>query len=544
MEHETNMTTNPDGHNHSWCPYFWLLGELFVVFLLLPGSSLSASDSELTPEYLASVETKLSDIRQAGRLELYDKLIYGKGDFLKVEGKSRRFLVVSLDKNGRYFARLFDLPDSQLKEAPIQKSLYFTGVCSKIELAEGRTIDVTVTYSLLTSTADRVYTMQAQGYVQRVEEAKKKNQVLLTKAEGETQSEAAPAQPVRSAATSPASAKSSGSASSLPVSDPRSKGGTGATDKQAGDEEEGEEPEGPRPHLIQRGSPRKESGPASSTSHAATRDSTMENIQVGSEQDNVVYRRPKTDSTPKEVASERAEPTINRSTVALPPSLEPTREVEGMILIPAGIVTLGSDDPNDAEKPVNRVMVEAFYLDRYEVTNLEYKQFCDATGHQYPHYWTGKVYPKGFEKYPVAEVSWQDALAYARWVGKRLPTEPEWERAAKGPNSTLYAYGNSYDPRKANTETGKLTSVGSYPPSGFGAFDLTGNAAEWTGSLFKPYPYKASDGREELGAAGPRVVRGGHSSSGIRGSRCLVRTGIPAEQSLQTVGFRCARSER
>jgi len=538
------MTTKPDGQNHSLRPHLWLLGELLLLFLLIPWSTLSASDSELTPEYLGSIEPKLSDPRQAGRLELFDKLIYGRGMFVKVEGKSRKYLVVSLDKNGRYFAKLFDLPDSQLKEVPVQRSLYFTGVCSKIELAEGGTIDVTVTYSLLTSTADRVYTMQAQGYAQRVEEAKKKNQALMTKTAGETQSVPAPPQSARSAPTSPPDTRSGGPSPSLQVSDAKNKSGTGAVPKQAGAEEEEEEPEGPRPHLIQRGSPQKESGPASSTSHAATRTSTMENVQVGSEDDNVVYRRPKTDSTPKEVASERAEPTINKSNVALSPSLQPTREVEGMVLIPAGVVTLGSDDPNDAEKPVNRVMVEAFYLDRYEVTNLEYKQFCDATGHSYPHYWTGKDFPKGLEKYPVAEVSWQDALAYARWVGKRLPTEPEWERAAKGPNSTVYAYGNSYDPRKANTGTGKITPVGSYAPNGFGAFDLTGNVAEWTGSLFKPYPYKTSDGREELGAAGPRVVRGGHSSSGIRGSRCLVRTGIPADQSSQTIGFRCARNER
>jgi formylglycine-generating enzyme required for sulfatase activity len=539
------MTTEPDGQNHFSCPHPWLLGGLFFVFSLqVPIFTLAATDRELTPQYLGSIESKLSDLRQAGQLDLYDKLIYGKGDFLKVEGKSRRYLVISLDKNGRFFARLFDLPDSQLKEAVIQRSLYFTGVCSKIEPAAGGTIDVTVTYSLLTSTADRVYTMQAQGYAQRVEEARKKNQALLTKADDAPQSGLAPPQSARSARTPPENAKSGGPTTSAPVPDTRNKGGTRTMAEQADNEEEAEEPEGARPRLVQRGSPPKESGPASSISPVATRTSTMESIQAGGEQDNVVYRRPKPDSTPKEVAGQRAEPVVNRSNVALSPSLQPSREVEEMVLIPSGFVTLGSDDPNDPERPVNRVMVEAFYLDQYEVTNLEYKQFCDATAHPVPRYWNGKVYPKGFEKYPVTEVSWQDALAYARWVGKRLPTEAEWERAAKGPNATLYSYGNTYDSGKANTETRKTTSVGSYAPNGFGAYDLTGNVAEWTGSLFKPYPYKASDGREELGMAGPRVVRGGYHSSGIRGSRCLVRTGIPADQSSQTVGFRCARNGR
>jgi formylglycine-generating enzyme required for sulfatase activity len=187
------------------------------------------------------------------------------------------------------------------------------------------------------------------------------------------------------------------------------------------------------------------------------------------------------------------------------------------------------------------VQIRAFYLDKYEVTNFEYKQFCDATGHPVPPYWKDKTYSPGLEKHPVTQVTWHDALAYSHWAGKRLPTEAEWERAAKGPNSTRYAYGNAYDPSKANTETKRPTPVGSYPSAGFGACDITGNVAEWTSSLYKRYPYKIADGREDSNLEGPRVVRGGHFSSGERNSRCLVRTEEGPDQRLPTIGFRCAR---
>ena len=130
---------------------------------------------------------------------------------------------------------------------------------------------------------------------------------------------------------------------------------------------------------------------------------------------------------------------------------------------------------------------------------------------------------------------------YAKWTGKRLPTEAEWERAGKGPNSYRYAYGNAYDPQKANTESKSTTPVGSYSVSEFGLYDMTGNVAEWTSSLFKPYPYKADDGREDPQASGPRVLRGGSNSSDERNARCLVRMEGPPDEGTPLVGFRCAR---
>ena len=541
------------------CGVFGLLGAAFLFLSIRPPFSILAAteaEKELTPAYLGSIESKLSDFRQASQLDLYDRLIYGNGDFVRVEGKSRRYLIVSLDSSGHYFARLFDVPDSQLREASTRRPVYFTGVCSKIESPSRGIVEVTVTYSLLTSTVDRIFTIQAQTYARRAEEARKKNQVLLARADGMPRPAAASPQSAPSAGTpqlqapssktSPADVpgKESQSTSSRPLPGTRGTGSVEMTPGQSDDDEEDQGPEGARPRLIRRGSPPKESQVPASTSPASTKAPAVESIQAGDEQDTVIYRRPKSSSPSKGLADERAEPTTNRSSISLSPALQSSQQDERMVLIPAGFVTMGSDDPNDSEKPVHRVKVESFYLDKYEVTNQEYKEFCDATGRLAPPHWIDKTYPKGLDKHPVTEVSWQDAAAYARWAGKRLPTEAEWERAAKGPNATRYAYGNTYDSTKANTETRKTTPVGSYPPAGFSAFDLTGNVAEWTSSLFKPYPYNASDGREEPGAAGPRVVRGGHHSSGVRDSRCLVRTGVPADRHVTTIGFRCARDAR
>jgi len=141
----------------------------------------------------------------------------------------------------------------------------------------------------------------------------------------------------------------------------------------------------------------------------------------------------------------------------------------------------------------------------------------------------------------VTQVSWADAAAYARWAGKRLPTEAEWERAAKGPNSYRYSYGNTFDAQKANSGTQKTSAVGSYPANEFGLFDMTGNVSEWTSSVYLPYPYSASDGREDPKAAGARTVRGGNHSSNAQGSRCLVRQKELPDHGSPLLGFRCAR---
>ena len=287
----------------------------------------------------------------------------------------------------------------------------------------------------------------------------------------------------------------------------------------------------------------------SSTTSTQESRSTGRVSQPASDDDVVIYRRrdgsrrPASSSSPSSVPSSRSEPESSDRPVLRrrPATTDEKKEVDGMMLVPEGSVTLGSDQPDDTEKPLHRVELKAFYIDKHEVTNEEYKQFCDATARTVPPYWTAKTFPKGLEKHPVVEVSWADAAAYARWAGKRLPTEAEWERAAKGPNSYRYAYGNAFDPQKANSGTQKTSAVGSYPANEFGLFDMTGNVSEWTSSLYLPYPYSESDGREDPKAAGARTVRGGNHSSNAQGARCLVRHQELPDHGSPLLGFRCAR---
>ena len=140
--------------------------------------------------------------------------------------------------------------------------------------------------------------------------------------------------------------------------------------------------------------------------------------------------------------------------------------------------------------PVHTVYVDAFYIDKYEVTNAQYKQFIDANPQwqkdrinrelhdgTYLALWSGNDYPAGRANYPVVYVSWYAAMAYAEWAAKRLPTEAEWEKAARGGlTGKKYPWGNDLDSSKANYNYNvrDMTLVGSYPPNGYGLHDMAG----------------------------------------------------------------------
>ena len=150
---------------------------------------------------------------------------------------------------------------------------------------------------------------------------------------------------------------------------------------------------------------------------------------------------------------------------------------------------MGSNDNTD-EKPIHTVYIDAFYIDKYEVTNAQYKAFVDAnaqwrkdqiptTYHNgtYLKHWNGNNYPNGKGDHPVTYVSWYGAMAYAKWVGKRLPTEAEWEKAARGGKSGLkYPWGNTISNTQANygNHVGDTTVVGNYAANGFGLYDMAG----------------------------------------------------------------------
>jgi iron(II)-dependent oxidoreductase len=231
---------------------------------------------------------------------------------------------------------------------------------------------------------------------------------------------------------------------------------------------------------------------------------------------------------------------------------EPRREhSQKLVLIPAGKFLMGHDSDGD-HSPVHKVRIDAFYLDAYEVTNAEYLEFCREKEHGLPQFWEIEEFHSGpeFPDHPVIGVSWVDAKKYAEWRGMRLPTEAEWEYAARGGlEGKLYAHGDDLDPTVARywdwgSETHeKSDPVGSYPPNGYGLYDMTGNVAEWVADVYVEDFYSTS---VEDNPRGPkkgkfRVVRGGGWHSGPSCVRVHFRAALSPGWVDFNVGFRCAR---
>ena len=175
-----------------------------------------------------------------------------------------------------------------------------------------------------------------------------------------------------------------------------------------------------------------------------------------------------------------------------------TADPNPMVLIPAGEFIMGSDERMPDEGPEHKVYLDSYWIDRYEVTNAQYKKFIDATGRHSPSHFQNRTYPVGKADHPVTEVTWYDAEAYCAWAGKRLPTDQEWEKAARGTDGRMFPWGNEFDVNKANTpqrwealkQEGDTMPVGSFPNgvSPYGVYDMSGNVWEWTSSWYKAYP--------------------------------------------------------
>ena len=242
-----------------------------------------------------------------------------------------------------------------------------------------------------------------------------------------------------------------------------------------------------------------------------------------------------------------------------------------VVLIPSGEFQMGdSDDTAEIdEHPVHTVHVDAFYIDKYEVTNAQYKKFVDANPQwqkgsilrkyhngNYLKFWQGNNYPPGKENHPVVWVSWYAAMAYAKWTGKRLSTEAEWERAARGGLvGAKYSWGDEIDPTMANYggELGDTQPVGSYPPNAYGLYDMTGNVMEWCLDAYDEGFYNHSPPRNPI-AGGPlvdivnnflsvtnlRVVRSGCWYNVPMHVRVADRYGTLPENVSKGRGFRCA----
>lgn len=265
---------------------------------------------------------------------------------------------------------------------------------------------------------------------------------------------------------------------------------------------------------------------------------------------------------------------------AIPPPGEKPPLPKGMVLIPEGEFQIGSNDgeADDDEQPVRTVYVDAFYMDEMEVTNAQFKEFVlenprwqknriDGKFHngRYLWAWDGNNYPKGRDKHPVTGVSWYAAMAYAGWTGKRLPTEAEWERAARGGLvDKKYPHGNTLTPRDANygNNIKNTTAVGRYPANGYGLYDMTGNVSEWCldpyhSGFYLTFPQEGV-ARNPLAGANTiqwlldnftnvnvdvsRVERGGNWFDKTRGLRVADRHDFTPPSAFSVIGFRCVRS--
>jgi formylglycine-generating enzyme required for sulfatase activity len=192
------------------------------------------------------------------------------------------------------------------------------------------------------------------------------------------------------------------------------------------------------------------------------------------------------------------------------------------------------------ERPQHVVELGDFLIGRTPVTNAQYQVFVQETGHESPEHWEGSICPPDTEAHPVVNVSWLDAQAYCGWLSRAtglsygLPSEAEWEKAARGVDGRVYPWGDEFDPTLANTAEqgpGGTSAVGAFPggASPYGVLDMSGNVWEWTSSIMKPYFYVAGDGRESLEVAeAPRVVRGGSWDFNLNFARAAFRlSGVP-----------------
>jgi formylglycine-generating enzyme required for sulfatase activity len=247
----------------------------------------------------------------------------------------------------------------------------------------------------------------------------------------------------------------------------------------------------------------------------------------------------------------------------------------GMAYVPAGAFIMGTNDEESAEycKPGHEVVLAAYYIDLKEVTNAEFAKFVTETSYKtdaekrgYGWIWDNGLFAKcmkadwkhprgadssieGKDNFPVVQVTWNDAVNYAKWAGKELPTEAQWEKAARGTTGYIYPWGNEYDKQLLNsadrgaTGTWEAGHLDSYT-SPYGLRDMAGNVWEWCLDRFKP-EYYGSSPREN--PAGPvdgncRVVRGGCWQSAEKFVRTCSRSWVEPEEPYETNGFRCVKN--
>lgn len=228
------------------------------------------------------------------------------------------------------------------------------------------------------------------------------------------------------------------------------------------------------------------------------------------------------------------------------------------VTIPAGKFTMGrtkltSDDKTTMrpqilldDRPLHEVTISAFELDAHEVTHEQYAVFVKARKHPAPYHWKNGQVPQGLAKVPVYNVSWDDAKAYCEAQGGRLPTEAEWEYAARGGlKDQDYPWGDKFDGKllRSGVESGP-GEAGKYPPNAFGLYDMAGSMSEWTADYFEREYYSHSPAVDPQGPAEGiyRIIRGGAWSDSPKRVTVFFRNWVRPTQRQANIGFRCAKS--
>jgi formylglycine-generating enzyme required for sulfatase activity len=221
----------------------------------------------------------------------------------------------------------------------------------------------------------------------------------------------------------------------------------------------------------------------------------------------------------------------------------PNQSISEMVVVPSGSFLMGVDrSPADDEGPQHEVNLDTYWIDRYEVSNAEYRRCVEAGGCQEPkdlRFFNDPI----FANHPVVYVTWYNAGDYCRWLGKRLPAEVEWEKAARGAQGWLYPWGDQLVRNWLNADNriGSTQPVGSYPQgaSPYGALDMAGNVWEWVDDWYQSYP--GSTFQSDLFGIKYKVVRGGSWNHPAEDARSDHRDIAHPERAMGVVGFRCAR---
>lgn len=223
-----------------------------------------------------------------------------------------------------------------------------------------------------------------------------------------------------------------------------------------------------------------------------------------------------------------------------------------MVLVPPGEFLMGSNEGDADEMPPHRVHLDGYYMDRYEVTVGQYAKFLEATSHETPPEWN-TMNQAQHQKRPVAFVNWADANTYCRWAGKRLPTEAEWEKAARGTDSRIYPWGNEIPTqRQANFSKQDWNDHAALLPVGlleegkspYGIFDLAGNVREWVADWYDDKYYEQSPNRNPNGPerGEGKVLRGGSWLHDPKYLRSAYREPNTPSLRVANYGFRCVKT--